>query len=208
MGGVFDLIPTLYNDHDTVLVSVMRTLTGLARYGEARKIMCAVAIVPTLLNLARRFNDFITPAAIDLLCLLLDEASMQTSLMNGALPLFVEMTGKASDMVKQTGVKALVEFAKHDEKRLIKEGCVVKLAKQARSYQADHQDGAIRSLVVLNAHVPTIVRDALTEANTVETLISRLQDKSHCLTAASALVSLMTIGKSRACGSNFVSTSL
>lgn len=37
---------------------------------------------------------------------------MQTSLMNGALPLFVEMTGKASDMVKQTGVKALVEFAK------------------------------------------------------------------------------------------------
>lgn len=41
--------------------------------GEARKIMCAVAIVPTLLNLARRFNDFITPAAIDLFCLLLDE---------------------------------------------------------------------------------------------------------------------------------------
>lgn len=41
--------------------------------GEARKIMCAAAIVPTLLNLARRFDDFITPAAIDLLCLLLDE---------------------------------------------------------------------------------------------------------------------------------------
>jgi len=33
--------------------------------------------------------------------------------MNGALPLFVEMTGKASDMVKQTGVRALAEFAKH-----------------------------------------------------------------------------------------------
>jgi len=36
---------------------------------------------------------------------------MQT--VNGALPLFIEMTRKASDAVKQTGVKALVEFAKH-----------------------------------------------------------------------------------------------
>jgi len=74
-------------------VSVIRTLTGLARYGtyrfqirtreaseemagEACKIMCAAAIVPTLLNLARRFNDFVTPTAIDLLCLLLDEGDI------------------------------------------------------------------------------------------------------------------------------------
>ena len=44
--------------------------------------------------------------------------------------------------------------------------------------------------------VPTIVRNALTETNTIETLISRLRGKLHCLTAASALVSLMAIGRS------------
>ena len=37
-----------------------------------------------------------------------------------------------------------------DEKRLVKGGCVGKLAKQAQSYRADHQNGAIRSLVALN----------------------------------------------------------
>lgn len=34
-------------------------------------------------------------------------------LVNSALPLFVDMTGKASDAVRQTGAKALAEFAKY-----------------------------------------------------------------------------------------------
>lgn len=36
---------------------------------------------------------------------------MQT--VNGALPLFIEMTRKESDAVKLSGVKVLAEFAKH-----------------------------------------------------------------------------------------------
>ncbi|KAL4071661.1 armadillo-type protein [Scleroderma yunnanense] len=155
--------------------------------------MCAAAIVPTLLNLAKRCDDFVAPVAIDLLCLLLDEAPMQTFSMNGALPLFVEMSGKRSNVVKQAGAKALAEFAKHDEQGLVKGGCVEKLAKQAHNCYPDLQDGAIMSLVKLNAQVPIIVRDVLAEAKTVETLVSRLRHKSRCLTAISALVRLVAI---------------
>ena len=148
--------------------------------------MCTAAIVPTLLGLARRFDDFVTPPAIDLLCLLFDEGDIHVwviarpitdfwwtapmhILVNSALPLFVDMTGKASDAVRQTGAKALAEFAKYgmlplssewwqyltmkrsliDEQGLIKGGYVNKLAKQAINCGAVHQDGAIRSLLAL-----------------------------------------------------------
>ncbi|KAL4071658.1 hypothetical protein V8B97DRAFT_420328 [Scleroderma yunnanense] len=155
--------------------------------------MCTAAIIPTLLNLARRFDDFVAPAAIDLLCLLLDEVSMQTPSMNGAFLLFVEMSRKSSDVMKQAGAKALADFVKHDKQGSIKGGCVGKVAKQTQSYRPDLQDGAITSLVGLNAQIPTVVRDALAEAKTVETLISRLCHELHCLPAISALVSLMAI---------------
>lgn len=194
MGGVKELVDALHDDHDAVLVAVLRTLYSLAGLRDSHTIMSREDIVPTLLGLARRSDDFVAPAAVEVVCPIAADESMRATLLgSGALSLFNDMLRKRSDAVMEAGAKGLATFAKHDEQAIIKSGLLMKLAKDARSPRANHRDGSIRGLVALNAEIPVLVQRALDEARTVSDLISQLRKKSRALPAASALLHLMAI---------------
>ncbi|KAI6142286.1 armadillo-type protein [Pisolithus thermaeus] len=196
MGGVAELVHALHNDHDAVLVAVLRTLCSLVGYGDSHAIMSRENIVPTLMGLAQRCDDFVAPAAVELACpIAVDESMRAAFVKSGALPLFNDMLRRPSDAVMEAGAQGLATFAKHDELSIDKSGLLMKLAKDARNSRANHCDGCIRGLVALNVQVPTLVQRALEEARTVSDLICQLRRKSHALPAASALAHLMAIDR-------------
>ncbi|KAI6095040.1 hypothetical protein EDD16DRAFT_784486 [Pisolithus croceorrhizus] len=195
MGEVVELVNALHNDHDAVLVAALRTLYSLVGYGDSHTVMSRENIVPTLMGLAQRCDDFVAPAAVELVRPIAVEESMRAAFVkSGALPLFNDMLRKPSDAVMEAGAQGLATFAEHDEQAIDKSGLLMKLARDARNSRANHCDGCIRGLVALNAQVPTLVQRALEEARTVSDLISQLRRKSHALPAASALAHLMAIG--------------
>ncbi|KAG6334443.1 hypothetical protein ID866_4644 [Astraeus odoratus] len=156
--------------------------------------MLAADIVPSLLKLVKPYDDFVAPAAVDVLCMLLSEVSVRLALTeNGKVSLFMDMLVKPSDEVRHAGAKALTAFARHDAKMLMQGGYIKKLVKDVQYSRADHRAGAILALVALDAEVPAPVCEALEEAGTINALVTQLGNKSRALAAASALAQLMTI---------------
>ncbi|KIK80671.1 hypothetical protein PAXRUDRAFT_158052 [Paxillus rubicundulus Ve08.2h10] len=173
--------------------------------------MKTALIIPTLLKLTKQFDDFVAPAAVRVLCSLLQEPIAgdqekneedrstadlrETMLQSGVLSTFLDMLNHCSADTKQVASDALVEFAKQDEIRqaLVDDGHLRALAKRAHSHMIHKRDGAIMSLVALSEKVRAAVKNAIIEAGTIKILVARLSLKSNALFAASALAGLVKI---------------
>ncbi|KAI6147644.1 hypothetical protein EDD17DRAFT_1787715 [Pisolithus thermaeus] len=73
---VVDLIHALRNDHDAVVVAVLRMLHCLVGHRASRTVMSHENIVPTLLGFVQRCDDFVAPAAVELVCLMAVDGSL------------------------------------------------------------------------------------------------------------------------------------
>ncbi|KAF8841639.1 ARM repeat-containing protein [Paxillus ammoniavirescens] len=212
MDAISDIIEALHDKSGPVLVSVLRIMDGLAKHADARPVMKTAFIIPTLLKLAKQFDDFVAPAAVRVLCSLQEPITgdqekndadrstadlRETMLQSGVLSTFLDMLNHCSADTKQVASDALVEFAKHDENRraLIDDGHLHTLATRAQSHITHKRDGAIMTLVALSekGQVRAAVKAAITKARTIETLVARLKQKSNALSAASALAGLVKI---------------
>ncbi|KAI6156356.1 armadillo-type protein [Pisolithus thermaeus] len=115
MAEVVDLIHALRNDHHAVVVAVLRTLHSLVGH-PSHAIMSHENIVPTFLSLVQRCDDFVAPAAVEVVCsMAADESMREAFIKSGALSLFNDMLRKRSDVVMAAGAKGLATFTKHDE---------------------------------------------------------------------------------------------
>ncbi|KAF8440044.1 armadillo-type protein [Boletus edulis BED1] len=161
--------------------------------------------VPALLNLVKRFDDLIAPAATRVLCSLLPEDDLRGMMLQlGVLSILLDMLERCSDQTKQVACHALVKFAQYDDIQHVmsRDGYLRKLAMRSQSHVQSKRGGAIIALVALGnarARVTAAVMEAIKAAKTIHILVTRLNQKSTALSAASALAGLVKIADDK-CG--------
>ncbi|KAG6369735.1 hypothetical protein JVT61DRAFT_13604 [Boletus reticuloceps] len=181
------------------LVPLINVMDGLAKHENGRAIMKSGHTVPALLNLVKRFDDLIAPAATRVLCSLLPEDDLRGMMLQlGVLSILLDMLERCSDQTKQVACHALVKFAQYDDIQHVmsRDGYLRKLAIRSQSHVQSKRGGAIIALVALGnarARVTAAVMQAIKAAKTIHILVTRLNQKSTALSAASALADLVKI---------------